>query len=90
MHVFRRFLDEKKISVDLGRLRKVIWHYKKIVGYQGPLKLGDKDYNGSNYNVLLEWETGEVTAEPLNIIASNDPVTCAIYAQEKGLLDQPR
>ncbi|KAG7338517.1 reverse transcriptase RNA-dependent DNA polymerase [Nitzschia inconspicua] len=65
----------------------VLWKYKRIVSHQGPLKQGDKDYKGSAWNVLLEWETGEVTAEPLNIIAKDDPITCAIYAKENGLLN---
>ncbi|KAG7351166.1 hypothetical protein IV203_010526 [Nitzschia inconspicua] len=60
----------------------VLWKYKKIVSHQGPLKQGDKDYKGSAWNVLLEWETGEVTAEPLNIIAKDDPITCAIRKGE--------
>ena len=34
-------------------------------------------------------ETGEFTAEPLTIIAADDPMTCAIYAREKDLLDKP-
>jgi hypothetical protein len=28
----------------------------------------------------MEWENGEITEEPLAIIAADDPVTCAIYA----------
>ena len=31
-------------------------------------------------------ETGEVTEEPLSIIAQDDPVTCAAYAKEHNLL----
>ena len=27
--------------------------------------------------------------EPLDVIAANDPVTCAIYAKETGLLNEP-
>ena len=27
--------------------------------------------------------------EPLDVIAADDPVTCTIYAKEKGLLDEP-
>ena len=37
---------------------------------------------------MIEWENGEVTAEPLSIIAKDDPVTCAIYARDNNLLDQ--
>ncbi len=35
---------------------------------------------------MVEWETGEITEEPLSIIAADDPVTCAIYAKEHNLL----
>ena len=40
------------------------------------------------YNVLIEWESGEITWEPLQLIASDDPVTCALYAKEKDLLNK--
>ena len=36
---------------------------------------------------MVEWETGETTYEPLELIASNDAVTCAQYAKQHGLLD---
>ena len=36
------------------------------------------------YSQTIEWENGEVTSEPLLIIAADDPVTCAIYT---NLLD---
>ena len=40
---------------------------------------------GSKYNVQVEWETGEITFEPLSI-AADDPVTCAAYAKQNDLL----
>ena len=67
----------------------VLWRYKRIMGHQGPLKKGDDGYNGSSYNVQVEWENGEITFEPLAIIAADDPVSCAIYARDHGLLDTP-
>jgi hypothetical protein len=69
--------------------QEVLCKYKRIVGHQGPLVSTDKDYNGSNYNVQVEWENGEVTFEPLSIIAADDPVSCALYARDHGLLDTP-
>jgi hypothetical protein len=36
---------------------------------------------------MVEWENGEITAEPLSIIAADDPVSCAIYARDNNLLD---
>jgi hypothetical protein len=35
----------------------------------------------------MEWENGEVTPEPLNVIAKDDPVACAIYARDNNLLE---
>jgi hypothetical protein len=64
-----------------------VWKFHQITGHQGPLTQNDKDYNGSLYNVMIEWENGEVTSEPLSIIAKDDPVTCAIYARENNLLE---
>ena len=34
------------------------------------------------YNVMVEWETGEITEKPLCIIAADDPVTCAAHAKK--------
>ena len=64
-----------------------VWKFCQITGHQDPLTQNDKDYNGSNYNVMIEWENGEITTEPLSIIAKNDPVTCAIYARDNDLLE---
>ncbi len=67
----------------------VVWKFCKIVSHQGPLAHNHPDYNGSSYNIMIEWENGEITSEPLAVIAADDPVTCAIYAKEKNLLHLP-
>jgi Reverse transcriptase (RNA-dependent DNA polymerase) len=67
----------------------VVWKFRRIVSHQGPLRSEHPDYKGSMYNVMVEWETGEITSEPLQMIAADDPVTCAIYAKDNGLLDLP-
>jgi hypothetical protein len=67
----------------------VVWKFKRIVTHQGPLTGNHSDYNGSTYNLTIEWENGETTNEPLKVIAKDDPVTCAIYAKDNGLLDLP-
>jgi hypothetical protein len=36
---------------------------------------------------MVEWENGETTTDPLSVIATDDLVTCAIYAKEHDLLD---
>ena len=63
-----------------------LFKFRAIIGHQGPLLASDPDWKGSKYNVQVEWETGEITFEPLSIIAADDPVTCAAYAKEKDLL----
>ena len=36
---------------------------------------------------MVEWETGEITSEPLAMIAADDPVMCALYACDNDLLE---
>ena len=47
--------------------------FRDIVAHQGPLE--------------VEWESGEVTYEPLTLISKDDPITCAVYAKKHDLLD---
>jgi hypothetical protein len=65
------------------------WIYKGIIGHEGPLRQTDPRYKGSEYNVLVQWEDGTETYEPLTIMRKDDPVTCAKYAKDNGLLDTP-
>ena len=73
----------EKDEQDLG-----LWKFKSITAHQGPLSKSDAAYKGSRFNVLVNWETGESTYEPLHLVAADDPVTCAIYAKENGLLEE--
>ena len=43
---------------------------------------------GSPHDVKVEWENGKITEEPLNIIAADAPVACAICSKKKNLLNQ--
>ena len=63
--------------------------YSGILDHQGPLKKHDPKYKGSSYNVLVNWDDGTQTWEPLNLIAKQDPVTLARYAFDNGLLNKP-
>ena len=66
-----------------------VWKFRRIISHQGPLSPSHPDYKGSSYNVMIEWENGEITSEPLSVIAADDPVTCAVYAKDNGLLEEP-
>ena len=72
-------LDQQEQQEDLFKFRA-------ITGHEGPLSPQDENYKGSKYNVMVEWETGEITDEPLSLIAADDPVTCAEYAKKHDLL----
>ena len=70
---------------DMG-MDQELYRFRAIIGHQGPLLASDPDWKGSKYNVQVEWETWEITFEPLSIIVADDPVTCAAYAKENDLL----
>ena len=84
---YNQLLEQKKPAQDndMG-MDQEFFKFRAIVGPQGPLAASDPDWKGSKYNVQVEWETGEITFEPLSIIAADDPVTCAAYAKEHDLL----
>jgi Reverse transcriptase (RNA-dependent DNA polymerase) len=70
-----------------------MWKFRRILQHK-KVSRSDPDYKGSSYNLLLEWETGECSWEPLQTsnktgIADLDPVTVAIYAKEQDLLGKP-
>jgi hypothetical protein len=77
----------EKDNNDMESDTEQLFKFRCIAAHQGPLHSSDKDRKGSSYNVLVEWETGEMTYEPLTPIAVDDPVTCAEYAKKNNLLD---
>jgi hypothetical protein len=65
-----------------------LWQIRSLLAHQHT-PLGHPDRNGSDYNVKVEWETSEITQEPLAILTKDIPVDLAKYAKENNLLDQP-
>ena len=63
-----------------------LFKFRAMIGHQGPFAATDPDWKCHKCNVQVEWETGEVTLEPLSVIAANDVVTCAVYAKQHDLL----
>jgi hypothetical protein len=85
---YNEILDHiERDNSDLESDTEQLFKFRRITAYQGPLRSSDKDRKGSKYNVLVEWETGETTYEPLKTIAADYPVTCAEYARENNLLN---
>jgi hypothetical protein len=63
-------------SNDLENDTKQVYKFLQISASQGPLRTADNDYN-----IFVEWETGETTYEPLDLVAEDDPVSFAAYDQ---------
>ena len=61
------------------------WTFSEILNHR-------KNYNEEGkplIEVLVKWDTGEPTWEPLNNMKADDPVTIAAYAKEKELQNTP-
>ena len=72
--------------LDHHEQQEDLYKFRAITGHQGPLSPQDENYKGSKYNVMVEWETGEITEESISFIAADDPVTCADYVKKHDLL----
>jgi Reverse transcriptase (RNA-dependent DNA polymerase) len=88
----KKIITYNKLLDYLGKDSEtaIAWKSRRIISDNGPFQANHPEYKGSQYNLMIEWENGEITTEPLAIKAADDPVTCAIYAREHGLLDKPR
>jgi hypothetical protein len=73
---------------DLTSEHKV-WTFSDVNGHQGPLCKYHKYYKGYLYNVLVLWDNGSETYEPLDMIIKDDPITLAAYAVKHDLLGRP-
>ena len=63
--------------------------FSGILDHQGPLKAHDPQYKGSSYSILVSWDDGSQTWEPINLIGKQDPVMIARYGHDNGLLNKP-
>jgi hypothetical protein len=66
------------------------WHtFCAILGHKGPLKPGDPKNKNSSYNLLVHWEDGSTTWEPLILLAKDNQVSAAKYGLDINLLEKP-
>ena len=84
---YNQLMDYIQKGTDAEEDPDSLFKFRDIVAHQGPLESIDPDQKGSKYNVMVEWESGEVTYEPLTLISKEDPITCAVYARKHDLLD---
>ena len=83
---YNQLMEYLEDKTDTGPLEDGLYRFKCIKDHKGPYTSSDPEYNGSSYNLLIEWETGEQTWEPLINIIASDPY---IYAKEHNLLNTP-
>ena len=84
---YNQLMDYIQKGTDAEEDPDSLFKFRDIVAHQGPLESTDPNHKGSKYNVMVEWESGEVTYEPLTLIPKDDPITCAVYAKKHNLLD---
>ena len=87
---YNQIMDYIQKGTDAEEDPDSLFKFRDIVAHHGPLESIDPDQKGSKYNVMVEWESGEVTYEPLTLISKDDPITCAVYAKKHDLLDTTR
>ena len=84
---YNQLMDYIQKGTDGEEDLDLLFKFKDILAHQGPLKSTEPNHKGSKYNVMAEWEPGEVTYEPLTLISKKDPINCAVYAKKRDLLD---
>jgi hypothetical protein len=68
----------------------ILWKFRRITGHVDGVSPKQKEsWKGDSTNVLVEWENGEISAEPLKQFSEDQPVVCAIYARDNNLLNLP-
>ena len=73
---YNQLMDYIQKGTDAEQDPDSLFKFRDIVAHQGPLESTDPNHKGSKYNVMVEWESGEVTYEPLTLISKDDPITC--------------
>ena len=60
---YNQLMEYLEDKTDTGPLEDGFYRFKCIKDHKGLYTSSDPDYNGSSYNLLIEWETGEQTWE---------------------------
>lgn len=63
----------------------IYWKFWQIIRHQ-KVNRGDKDYKWSSWNLIIEWEDGEQSKQPLTLSFADAPYEFAEYALKKNLL----
>ena len=64
---YNQLMEYLEDNTDTGQLDNGLYKFKCIKDHRGPYTSSDPEYIGCSYNLLIEWETAEMTWEPLTI-----------------------
>ena len=78
-------LEQHREPKELG---KGYFMLRGIKAYHDPLDPNHPDYKGSSYNLLVEWETGEVTYQTFMQMSMDVPASFVVYSKKHNLLDK--
>jgi hypothetical protein len=84
---YHDLLDKINSQHSIDEDGNTVWKFLKFEAHSGPLTIKDPGYNWSSYNILVRWEDGSCTYEPLTIMAKDSPEMCAQYAIDHNLLN---
>ena len=84
---YNQLMEYVEDNFDTGQHEDGLYKFKSINDYRGPYTSTEPKYLGSSYNLLIEWETGDMTWELLSNIIADDPYSCAVYAKKFDLLN---
>ena len=87
---YNQLMDYIQKGTDAEEDPDSLFKFRDIVAHQGPLESTDPNHKGSKYNVMVEWESGEVTYEPLSLISKNDPISWHKQQDGNTSKDMPR
>ena len=88
---YNQLLDPiNQVEAQDNSMDEELYRFSAIIGHEGPLQVTDPSWKVRKYNVQVEWETGEITFEPLSVVAADDPIACAAYAKEKNIYNLDR
>ena len=61
-------MEYLKDSLDTGQTENELFSFKSIKAHRASSPPPDSEYLGSSYNLPIDWDTGEITWEPLTNI----------------------
>ena len=75
---YNQLMDYIKKGTNAEEDPDSLFKFRDIVAQQCPFESTDPNHKGSKYNVMVEWESGEVTYEPLTLISKDDPIELSV------------